>query len=87
MLEDYARAHGVEGRRWQKPFTAGYNAAEAETLRKKLTAPIEGLRAELKDARTAAASAARETATPPSIPTATPIRSIHLRCMRIPLHL
>ena len=56
MLEDYARAHGVEGRRWQKPFTAGHNAAEAETLRKKLTAPIEGLRAELKDARTAAAS-------------------------------
>ena len=55
-LEDYARAHGIEDRRWEKPFTAGENAAEAETLRKRLLDPVEKLRAELKEARSAAAS-------------------------------
>ncbi len=55
-LEDYARAHGVEGRRWQRPFTAGRNAAEAEALREKLLTPIEGLRGELKKAGSAGGS-------------------------------
>ena len=55
-LEDYARAHGVEGRRWQKPFTAGGNAKEAEELRQRLFTPLEDLRKELKNARSAAAS-------------------------------
>ena len=31
VLEDYARAHGITDRRWQRPFTAGQNAAEAES--------------------------------------------------------
>ena len=56
LLDMYAAAHGIEGRRWQKPFTAGKEAETAETLRGKLLAPIEALRAELKDARSAAAS-------------------------------
>ena len=55
-LEDYARAHGVEGRRWQRPFTAGRNAAKAEALREKLLAPIEALRGELKKAGNAGGS-------------------------------
>ena len=55
-LEDYARAHGIEDRRWQRPFTAGPDAEEAEALREKLLAPIEMLRAELKEAKHAAAS-------------------------------
>ncbi len=55
-LEDYARAHGIEDRRWQRPFTAGPDAAEAEALRERLLAPIEQLRAELKEAKNAAAS-------------------------------
>ena len=57
LLEEYARAHGTEGRRWQRPFTAGENAAEAEELRQRLLAPLEALRAELKEARNAGASA------------------------------
>ena len=56
-LEDYARAHGIEGNRWQRPFTAGENAAEAEALRLRLLAPAENLRQALKTARSAAASA------------------------------
>ncbi|MBR3333169.1 MAG: PD-(D/E)XK nuclease family protein [Clostridia bacterium] len=55
-LEDYARAHGIENRRWQRPFTAGHNAEEAEALREKLLGPIEKLRSELKEAKNAAAS-------------------------------
>ena len=55
-LEDYARAHGIGDRRWQRPFTAGPDAAEAEALREKLLAPVEKLRAELKEAKSAAAS-------------------------------
>ncbi|MBP5726309.1 MAG: hypothetical protein J6Y48_04460 [Clostridia bacterium] len=56
-LEDYARAHGVEGRRWQRPFTAGENAEETESLRQRLIQPIEALRTGLKEAGNAAASA------------------------------
>ena len=56
QLEDYARAHGIADRRWQRPFTAGQNAAEAEALREKLLAPIEALRAELTEAKKAAGS-------------------------------
>ena len=56
LLEEYARAHGVDGRRWQRPFTAGKNAEEAEELRLRLLAPLEALRSELKEARSAAAS-------------------------------
>ena len=56
LLEDYACAHGIEGRRWQKPFTAGKNAAEAEAVRLKLLAPLEELREQLKTARSAAES-------------------------------
>lgn len=55
-LEAYALAHGTEGRKWQKPFTAGENAADAEELRNRLIAPVEELRARLRDARTASAS-------------------------------
>lgn len=56
QLENYARAHGIEGRRWQRPFTAGENAAETEKIRLRLIAPLEGLRQSLKNARGAAAS-------------------------------
>ena len=55
-LQDYATAHGIEGRRWRKPFTRGANAAEAEELRLRLMKPVEGLRAALRAARTSAAS-------------------------------
>ena len=56
QLEDYARAHGIEDRRWQRPFTAGTNAAEAEALRLRLLTPLEELRGKLKEAKSAAAS-------------------------------
>ncbi len=56
LLEDYARAHGIEGRRWMKPFTAGKNAAEAEKIRLRLLTPVEELRRDLKNARNAAGS-------------------------------
>ena len=56
QLEDYARAHGIEGRRWQQPFTAGKDAEEAEMLRLRLLTPLEQLRNELKKARSAADS-------------------------------
>ena len=56
LLEDYARAHGIEDRRWTRPFTAGGNAAEAEKLRLRLLTPVEDLRKALRDARSAAAS-------------------------------
>ena len=56
-LEDYARAHGVEGRRWQRPFTSGENAEETDELRLRLIRPIEELRIRLKEAGNAAASA------------------------------
>jgi len=56
-LADYARARGIEGRRWQKPFTAGEGAAAAEKLRVKLLQPLEELRTALREARSADASA------------------------------
>ena len=56
-LEDYARAHGIEGRRWQRPFTSGENADETEMLRQRLLQPMEELRTGLKEAGDAAASA------------------------------
>ena len=56
VLSDYAAAHGIEGRRWLKPFTAGEDAVEAEELRGRLLAPIEALRAALRQARTSAES-------------------------------
>ena len=56
LLEDYARGHGVDGKRWQRPFTAGNNAEEAEKLRLRLITPLEDLRKALKDARGAASS-------------------------------
>ena len=55
-LEDYVRAHGIDGRHWQQPFTAGTDAAEAEELRRRLLAPVESLRKALKEAPDAAAS-------------------------------
>ena len=57
LLEDYAKAHGVDGKRWLRPFTAGENAAEAEALRLRLVSPMENLRNALKEARNALASA------------------------------
>ena len=56
-LEDYVRAHGIEGRRWQRPFTGGENAEETELLRQRLLQPVEELRTNLKEARNAAESA------------------------------
>ena len=55
-LEDYARAHGVEDRRWQRPFTAGKDAEEIEAIRLKLFAPLEDLRVKLREAKNAKAS-------------------------------
>lgn len=55
-LEEYAAAHGIEDRRWQRPFTAGKDAAEAEELRLRLLTPLENLRKRLKNARSAEAS-------------------------------
>ena len=55
-LEDYARAHGIEGWRWGKPFTAGRDAEEAEELRLRLLAPVEEMRKDLSGARSAAES-------------------------------
>ncbi len=55
-LEEYARAHGIDGKRWQQPFTAGTDAAEAEMLRQRLLTPVENLRKALKEAPDAAAS-------------------------------
>ena len=55
-LEAYALAHGIEGRRWLKPFTAGQDAEEAEQLRLQLVMPVEELRRALREARNAAAS-------------------------------
>ena len=62
QLEDYARAHGIEGNRWRKPFTAGMNAAEAEKLRLRLIIPVEELRHRLSDARKATASVVQKSA-------------------------
>ena len=55
-LEDYARAHGIDGRNWQQSFTAGPDAAAAEELRVRLLTPLEKLREALKRAPDAAAS-------------------------------
>lgn len=57
QLEDYARAHGIGDRRWQRPLTAGDDAPEAEELRLRLIRPVENLRSALKKAGNAAASA------------------------------
>ena len=56
-LEDYARARGIDDSRWQKPFTSGEEAEEAERIRLKLIAPIEKLHTGLLGAEDAAASA------------------------------
>ena len=55
-LENYAAAWGISRSMWQAPFTHGDDAAEAETLRQRLTAPMEELREGLKKARSAAES-------------------------------
>ncbi len=49
-LADYARAHGIEDSLWQRPFTAGENAWEAEALRLRLLTPLEEMRTALKAA-------------------------------------
>ena len=56
-LENYAEAHGIDRKLWQTPFTRGDDAEGAEELRRRLLAPVEHLREELKKARTAAESA------------------------------
>jgi len=56
-LEDYARAHGIRDKRWERPLTAGADAADAEALRLRLREPMEKLRTGLKKARNAAGSA------------------------------
>ena len=50
---NYAEAHGIEGSRWRKPFLKGEGAEAAEAARQKLTAPIEALRGDLKNAESA----------------------------------
>ena len=53
-LVNYAEAHGIDSdRKWKLPFTKGENAEAAEAARRKLTAPIEALREDLKKARSA----------------------------------
>ena len=56
LLVDYAQAHGIDGSRWREPFEKGTDAEAAEKARKKLTDPVEHLRANLKDAGTATES-------------------------------
>ena len=56
QLEDYARAHGIEGRRWRRPFTAGKDAVGAEELRLRLITPVEELHDGLLNAGKAAES-------------------------------
>ena len=56
LLENYVRAHGIEGNRWRQPFTRGEDAEAAERIRQKLTAPFEHLRENLKRARSATES-------------------------------
>ena len=53
ILANYAEANGIEGSRWRQPFLRGEDAAEAETARRKMTAPIEKFREELKKAENA----------------------------------
>ena len=55
-MTEYAEAHGIEGTRWQQPFTYGADAEAAEAARRKFIAPIETLRKDLKDAETATQS-------------------------------
>ena len=50
LLEGYAAANGIDRNKWRKQFTRGDNAAEAEELRKRLTEPLETMRAELRSA-------------------------------------
>lgn len=52
-LVNYGEAHGIDGNRWRQPFTKGADAEAAEAARRKLTAPIEQLRGDLKAAKTA----------------------------------
>ncbi len=55
-LENYALQNGIDHKRWLTPFTRG--AFEAmEPLREKLIAPVETLRGELREAKTATQSA------------------------------
>ena len=55
-LVRYAEAHGIEGNRWRRPFEKGEGAEEAEAARRKLTAPMEHLRENLKTAKSATES-------------------------------
>ena len=55
ILENYAVENGVNRTKWLRPFTRG-NAETAEPLRLKLIAPVETLREELRQAKTAAQS-------------------------------
>lgn len=55
-LAGYAAAHGIERKRWESPFFQGENAETAEEIRQRLLQPIQTLKAELKEARNAAAS-------------------------------
>ena len=56
VLEDYARTHGIDRRRWKRPFTAGEEAGEAEAIRLKLVAPLEQLHDRLTASRDATSS-------------------------------
>ena len=55
-LVRYAEAHGIEGNRWRRPFEKGAGAEAAEAARRKLTAPMEHLRENLKTAKSATES-------------------------------
>ncbi len=50
LLVNYAQAHGIEGSRWRQEFRKGPDTAAAEKTRRKLTDPVEHLRAGLKEA-------------------------------------
>jgi ATP-dependent helicase/nuclease subunit B len=55
LLENYASAWGIKGKRWVEPFTQGTDAerGSAEAARQKLVAPLEKLRTALREARSA----------------------------------
>lgn len=55
-LQAYVRAWGIDRRRWQKPFSRGEDAAEAEELRLRLLEPLDHLHSALLSARSAEAS-------------------------------
>lgn len=56
QLENYARAHGVTGSKWNKPFQRGENAGDMEALRQRLMRPVEALHQRMRAAKTAEAS-------------------------------